>query len=113
MLNGWAQAPRAAAKGLLSAEGRAAALAAALREREACLASAQAQLLQTEARHAEARCPYPDADADLDLATDKRARQVHTIKISSSPLDCIDNLQAKDATLVMRDCRHIYVQNRI
>ncbi|KAK9841740.1 hypothetical protein WJX81_000126 [Elliptochloris bilobata] len=47
------QAPRPGAKELLSAEGRAAALAAALREREACLASAQAQLLQTEARHAQ------------------------------------------------------------
>lgn len=47
------QAPRQAAK-LVSAEGRAAALAAALREREACLAAAQAQLLQTEARHAQA-----------------------------------------------------------
>lgn len=47
------QAPRQAVK-LLSAEGRAAALAAALREREACLAAAQAQLLQTEARHAQA-----------------------------------------------------------
>ena len=48
------QAPRPAVKGLVSAEGRAAALAAALREREACLAAAQAQLLQTEARHAQA-----------------------------------------------------------
>ena len=47
------QAPRQAVK-LISAEGRAAALAAALREREACLAAAQAQLLQTEARHAQA-----------------------------------------------------------
>ena len=47
------QAPQQAVK-LVSAEGRAAALAAALREREACLAAAQAQLLQTEARHAQA-----------------------------------------------------------
>jgi hypothetical protein len=53
-----AQAPCVAGpKGLLKAEARAAALAAALREREACLSASQAALLQAEARHAQACGP--------------------------------------------------------